>query len=243
MITGAGGNFCSGGDVHEIIGPLTKMAMPELLEFTRMTGDLVQGDARTARSRSSPRSTASAPAPARWSRWPRTCASARRRPRRRFCSRASASPAATWAPARMLPRMIGQGRAAELLYTGRVDDRRRRAGVGLLQPARARGGARRGDAKLARSAADGPTFAHGMTKKHAAPGMGDELDAGASKRRPRRRRSACRPRISGAPYEAFVAKTKAACSRGIDEFAVRARRIARPPSCARWIVQVAATRQ
>ena len=39
VITGAGGNFCSGGDVHEIIGPLTKMTMPEMLEFTRMTGD------------------------------------------------------------------------------------------------------------------------------------------------------------------------------------------------------------
>ena len=42
VIAGAGGNFCSGGDVHEIIGPLTKMKMPELLEFTRMTGDAVK---------------------------------------------------------------------------------------------------------------------------------------------------------------------------------------------------------
>lgn len=42
IITGAGGNFCSGGDVHEIIGPLVEMDMPELLDFTRMTGDLVK---------------------------------------------------------------------------------------------------------------------------------------------------------------------------------------------------------
>src|SRR5690606_5636648 len=42
VITGSGGNFCSGGDVHEIIGPLTKMTMPQLLDFTRMTGDLVK---------------------------------------------------------------------------------------------------------------------------------------------------------------------------------------------------------
>ena len=42
VITGAGGNFCSGGDVHEIIGPLTKMNMKDLLAFTRMTGDLVK---------------------------------------------------------------------------------------------------------------------------------------------------------------------------------------------------------
>ena len=42
IVTGAGGNFSSGGDVHEIIGPLTTMSMPEMLEFTRMTGDLVK---------------------------------------------------------------------------------------------------------------------------------------------------------------------------------------------------------
>ncbi len=42
VLTGAGGNFCSGGDVHEIIGPLTRMALPQLLEFTRMTGNLVK---------------------------------------------------------------------------------------------------------------------------------------------------------------------------------------------------------
>ena len=42
VITGAGGNFCSGGDVHEIIGPLTEMNMRDLLAFTRMTGDLVK---------------------------------------------------------------------------------------------------------------------------------------------------------------------------------------------------------
>ena len=42
VVTGAGGNFCSGGDVHEIIGPLTQMNMKELVAFTRMTGDLVK---------------------------------------------------------------------------------------------------------------------------------------------------------------------------------------------------------
>src|SRR5437879_10426233 len=42
VVQGAGGNFCSGGDVHEIIGPLTRMQMPQLLEFTRMTGDLIK---------------------------------------------------------------------------------------------------------------------------------------------------------------------------------------------------------
>src|ERR1051325_11092217 len=42
VLRGEGGDFSSGGDVHEIIGPLTRMSMPELLDFTRMTGDLVK---------------------------------------------------------------------------------------------------------------------------------------------------------------------------------------------------------
>ena len=42
VVTGAGGNFCSGGDVHDIIGPLVRMDTPQLLDFTRMTGDLVK---------------------------------------------------------------------------------------------------------------------------------------------------------------------------------------------------------
>ena len=64
-----------------------------------------------------------------------TCATARRARRRRSSSCASASPAATWAPARMLPRIIGQGRAAELLYTGRSMSAEEGARMGLLQPA------------------------------------------------------------------------------------------------------------
>src|SRR6476619_3383399 len=47
VLTGAGGNFCSGGDVFEIIEPLTRMAMPDLLAFTRMTGDVVKAMRRT----------------------------------------------------------------------------------------------------------------------------------------------------------------------------------------------------
>ena len=46
VVTGAGGNFCSGGDVHEIIGPLVKMDMPDPLRFTRMTGDPCAGAGR-----------------------------------------------------------------------------------------------------------------------------------------------------------------------------------------------------
>jgi enoyl-CoA hydratase/carnithine racemase len=99
VITGAGGNFCSGGDVHEIIGPLTKLDMPGLLAFTRMTGDLVKA------MRACPQPVVAAVdgicagagailALASDLRW------APRAARPPSCSRASAWPAATWAPAR-----------------------------------------------------------------------------------------------------------------------------------------------
>jgi hypothetical protein len=99
VVAGAGDNFCSGGDVHEIIGPLVRLKAPELLMFTRMTGDLVKA------MRTCPQPIVAAidgvcAGPARSSPWPRTCASARRAARRPSSSTASAWPAATWAPAR-----------------------------------------------------------------------------------------------------------------------------------------------
>src|SRR3990170_7011623 len=118
VVTGAGGNFCSGGDVHEIIGPLTKMQMPELLAFTRMTGDLVKA------MRHCPQPVLAAV--------DGVCAGAGA-----IIAMASdlryAAPSAKVAflfvrvglagcdmgACTMLPRIIGQGRAAELLYTGR----------------------------------------------------------------------------------------------------------------------------
>ncbi|MGH8766190.1 MAG: enoyl-CoA hydratase family protein, partial [Burkholderiales bacterium] len=118
VIAGAGGNFCSGGDVHEIIGPLTKMKMPQLLEFTRMTGDLVKA------MRHCPQPVIAAV--------DGVCAGAGA-----ILAMASdlryGSPDAKVAflfarvglagcdmgACAMLPRVIGQGRAAELLYSGR----------------------------------------------------------------------------------------------------------------------------
>ena len=119
VVTGAGGNFCSGGDVHEIIGPLTKMTMPELLAFTRMTGDLVKA------MRACPQPIVAAV--------DGICAGAGA-----MVALASdfriGTPAAKTAflftrvglagcdmgACTLLPRMIGQGRASELLYTGRA---------------------------------------------------------------------------------------------------------------------------
>ena len=119
VVTGAGGNFCSGGDVHEIIGPLTKMTMPELLAFTRMTGALVSA------MRACPQPIVAA--------LDGVCAGAGA-----MMALASdlrlGTPSATVAflftrvglagadmgACGILPRLIGQGRAAELLYTGRA---------------------------------------------------------------------------------------------------------------------------
>src|SRR5207344_3310071 len=118
VITGAGGNFCSGGDVHEIIGPLTKMALPQLLEFTRMTGDLVKA------IRHCPQPVIAAV--------DGVCAGAGA-----IVAMASdlryAAPSAKTAflftrvglagcdmgACTILPRIIGQGRASDLLYSGR----------------------------------------------------------------------------------------------------------------------------
>jgi len=164
VIAGSGGNFCSGGDVHEIIGPLTRMTMPELLAFTRMTGDLVKA------MRHCPQPIIAAV--------DGLCAGAGA-----IVALASdfriGTPSAKTAflftrvglagcdmgACTLLPRMIGQGRAAELLYTGRAMTADEGAAWGffcrVVAPEALAGEAR----ALAESLAAGPTFAHAMTKR------------------------------------------------------------------------------
>ena len=98
VIQGAGDNFCSGGDVHEIIGPLVQLKAPELLMFTRMTGDFVKAMRACPQPIIAAVDGVCAGAGASW-RWPATCAWARRDRRPPSCSTASAWPAVTWAPA------------------------------------------------------------------------------------------------------------------------------------------------
>lgn len=167
VLTGAGENFCSGGDVHEIIGPLVAMReekrMDQLLEFTRLTGELV----RTMRHCPQPIIAAV----------DGICAGAGAilamasdlrlgTPRSRVAflfTRVGLSGADMGACA-ILPRIIGQGRASELLYTGRFmeADEAERWGFynRLVAPERLLEEAR----TLAHSLAHGPTFAHAMTK-------------------------------------------------------------------------------
>ena len=162
VMTGAGGNFCSGGDVHEIIGPLTKMALPQLLEFTRMTGDLVKA------MRHCPQPVISAVEG--------VCAGAGA-----ILAMASdlryAAPSAKVAflfvrvglagcdmgACAILPRIIGQGRAAELLYTGRSMSADEGQAWGffnqVVDPVLPKA------LEVARDLASGPTLAHAVTKK------------------------------------------------------------------------------
>ena len=163
VVTGAGGNFSSGGDVHEIIGPLTKMSMPQLLNFTRMTGDLVKA------MRACPQPIVAA--------IDGVCVGAGA-----IMAMASdlrlATPEAKTAflftrvglagcdmgACAILPRIIGQGRASELLFTGRSMSAQEGLAWGfhnrLVPPDQLLAEA----AALARSLATGPTFAHGITK-------------------------------------------------------------------------------
>ena len=162
VIRGAGGNFCSGGDVHEIIGPLTKMDHAGLLRFTRMTGDLVRA------MRHCPQPVIAAVEG--------VCAGAgaimamasdirfaRPGAKTAFLFTKVGLSGADMGACAILPRLIGHGRAAELLFTGRsmttdeglawgfynrvVDD--------LMAEAYA----------LADQLAKGPSIAHCITKK------------------------------------------------------------------------------
>jgi enoyl-CoA hydratase/carnithine racemase len=164
VLTGAGGNFCSGGDVHEIIGPLTKMDMGGLLDFTRMTGDLVKA--------------------MRLCRQPIVaaidgiCAGAgailamaadlrlgTERSRTAFLFTRVGLAGCDMGACAILPRIIGQGRAAELLFTGRSMGGAEAERWGFLNrlcaPEILLGEAQ----ALARDLAAGPTFAHAMTKR------------------------------------------------------------------------------
>jgi enoyl-CoA hydratase/carnithine racemase len=162
VIRGEGGNFCSGGDVHEIIGPLTKMSMPQLLEFTRMTGDVVKA------MRHCPQPLVAAV--------DGVCAGAGAI-LAMACDLRVGSPAAKTAflfvrvglagcdmgACAMLPRIVGQGRAAELLYTGRSMSADEGLAWGFFN--RLADPALPAALELARSLAEGPTAAPAMTKK------------------------------------------------------------------------------
>lgn len=163
VVTSNGGNFCSGGDVHEIIAPLTKMDMKELLAFTRMTGDLVKAMINCGKPIISAIDGICVGAGA-------------------IIAMASdiryASPNAKTAflftrvglagcdmgACAMLPRIIGQGRAAELLYSGRSMSANEGHQWGFYNKIVEADKLEQAAIEFAVRLADGPTFAHGITK-------------------------------------------------------------------------------
>jgi enoyl-CoA hydratase/carnithine racemase len=163
VITGAGGNFCSGGDVHEIIGPLVKMTMPELLEFTRMTGDMVLAMRRCPQPIIAAIDGVCAGAGAMIA-LSSDFRLATERAKTAFLFTRVGLAGCDMGACTLLPRLIGQGRASELLYTGRAMTSQEGAAWGfynrLSTPEDLLADAR----KLAHELASGPTFAHGMTK-------------------------------------------------------------------------------
>ena len=163
VLTGEGGNFCSGGDVHEIIGPLTERDRAGLLDFTRMTGDLVKA------MRACPQPIIAAV--------DGVCAGAGAilamasdlrlatpRARTAFLFVRVGLSGADMGACALLPRIIGHGRAAELLFTGRAMSAEEGERWGffsrLVEPEAVMEEA----TVLARSLAQGPSFAHGITK-------------------------------------------------------------------------------
>ena len=163
VLTGAGDNFCSGGDVHEIIGPLLRLSAPELLMFTRMTGDLVKA------MRHGPQPILAA--------IDGVCAGAgailamasdlrvgTARSKTAFLFNRVGLAGCDMGACAMLPRLIGQGRASELLYTGRALGGEQALDWGFFNRLAEPGQLLAQTLAWAQELAAGPAFANGITK-------------------------------------------------------------------------------
>jgi enoyl-CoA hydratase/carnithine racemase len=164
VITGAGGNFCSGGDVHEIIGPLTRMDAAGLRNFTQMTGDLVKA------MRAAPQPIIAAV--------DGVCAGAGAilamssdfrigtpRAKTAFLFTRVGLAGCDMGACAILPRIIGQGRASELLFTGRSMSAEEGLAWGFFNRLCTPETVLSDSKALGAEIANGPTFAHAMTKK------------------------------------------------------------------------------
>jgi len=164
VLTGAGGNFCSGGDVHEIIGPLVGQPMPELLRFTRLTGALVKA------MRACPQPIVAAVDGVAAGAGAILAMAADLRiatPEARvaFLFVRVGLAGCDMGACALLPRIVGQGRAAELLYTGRFLGAEEGLNWGFFNRLVASDELENEAHATAKALADGPTFAHATTKR------------------------------------------------------------------------------
>src|SRR3954465_5722676 len=176
VVTGEGGNFCPGGDVFEVIGPLVEMNTVDLLEFTRMTGEAVKAMRQCPQPIVAAIDGVCAGAGGGLSRAlvagavvVLAMASDLRigtaKAKVAFLFNRVGLAGCDMGACAILPRIIGQGRASELLYTGRVMVGEEAEGWGFFNRLCAPESVLAEATTLARELADGPTFANGMTKR------------------------------------------------------------------------------
>ncbi|MFM0438091.1 enoyl-CoA hydratase family protein [Paraburkholderia strydomiana] len=206
VIHGAGENFCSGGDVHDIIAPLIDLPMPELLLFTRMTGDLVKA------MRHCPQPVIAAV--------DGVCAGAgailamasdmrlgTARSKLAFLFSRVGLAGCDMGACSILPRIIGQGRATELLFTGRSASGDEGYAWGfynrLCEPSALLEDAQ----QLAADLVAGPTFAHGITKKMLHQEWSMSIDE-AIESEAQAQAICMSTRDFGRAYQAFAAKSR-----------------------------------
>jgi enoyl-CoA hydratase/carnithine racemase len=158
-----GGNFCSGGDVHDIIGPLVAMEMKALLAFTRMTGDLVKAMLGCGKPIIAAVDGVAVGAGAIIA-MASDLRLATPEAKTAFLFTRVGLAGCDMGACAMLPRLIGQGRAAELLYTGRTMTAQEGERWGFYNRLVAADSLAAEALSLARQLAAGPTFAHGITK-------------------------------------------------------------------------------
>lgn len=163
VFTSSGGNFCSGGDVHEIIAPLTKMNMKDLLKFTRMTGDLVKAMINCGKPVIAAIDGVCVGAGAIIA-MASDLRLATEQAKTAFLFTRVGLAGCDMGACAILPRLIGQGRAAELLYTGRSMSAAEGAAWGFYNSIVAADQLDAEANKLALKISAGPNFAHMITK-------------------------------------------------------------------------------
>src|ERR1700732_76347 len=158
-----GGNFCSGGDVHEIIGPLVAMDMKQLLAFTRMTGDLVKAMLHCGKPIIAAVDGVAAGAGAIIA-MAADLRLATPQAQVAFLFNRVGLAGCDMGACGILPRIIGQGRAAEVLFTGRAMSAQEGERWGFFNKIVDAQALEQEALSLAQRVASGPTFANGITK-------------------------------------------------------------------------------
>ena len=206
ILTGAGGNFCSGGDVHEIIGPLTRMTSAELLEFTRMTGALVQAMRDCPQPIIAAVDGVAAGAGAILAMAADLRIATARATTAFLFTRVGLAGCDMGACA-LLPRIIGLGRASELLYTGRSMSAEEGERWGFYNAVVSPEVLQEESMQRARALADGPAAAHAVTKQM----LGAEWNVGLEEALEMEAQAQARlmeTQDFHRAYEAFVAKRR-----------------------------------